>query len=239
MLERIRLLILMTISIVCGLPFRAGAEERDQGRSEWVVSIPIMRLDGFKVTEPGFGAQGNFRLFGWGKTRWSVDAEADYFPGIHSYSAAQKRFPYWLAPEEVSKSQFVLGLRTGMLWRRAELFGKFRPGLFRFSEFTLHKENSLCAAVYPPPEGCFTNRAKARPAIDWGGGVVLPAGKRWILRFDAGDTLVHYDLDLLSVPNIGPPDNPIINPGRAAATPYSRADWKHHIRLGVGFGIRF
>ena len=137
--KALRLQILTMISIVCGLPVRADGQDRDQRRWELAVGIPIMRLDGFKVTEPGFGGRGNFHLFRWGRTRFSVDAEADYFPGIHSYKAEQKRFPDWRAAEEVSKSQFVIGLRAGMQWRRAEFFGRFRPGLFRFSEFTLYK----------------------------------------------------------------------------------------------------
>ena len=75
--------------------------------------------------------------------------------------------------------------------------------------------------------------------MDWGGGVVLPAGKRWFVRVDAGDTLVHYDFDMIAPLLIGPPSAPVLNRQPGAESPYSLGDWKHHLRLGAGFGFRF
>jgi hypothetical protein len=207
--------------------------------------VPVTRVDGFEVSEPGVGVQANLRLFHWARVRFSLDSELDYFPGIHSYPEEQKRFVYWPAAEEVSKSQLLAGLRAGLSWRGAELFGKFRPGMFRFSDFTQYREGAGWPAVWPIPEGAHENRPKLRPALDLGGGVVLPIGRRCFLRMDAGDVLVHYDRDLFSVPNIGhltvPPLNhlPVRRREPLTSDDYLTGEWRHHFQIGACFGVRF
>jgi len=228
--------LLLAPAFGCLLVSSVGAAEKDQRRWELAFDMPVTRLMDFHVTEPGFGLQGSFQFGEWAKLRLNLDSAVDYFPGIHSFRPGQKRFPYWRSAEEVSKSQFIMGLRAGKQWRGAEFFGKFRPGAFRFSGLTLHKDGA-CMTVWPIPEGCFAVRSKLRPAIDIGGGIVLPSNRRWFLRMDAGDNLVHYDSDLLNVPYIGTVAEPMLN-RRPDGTPSDGA-WKSHLQLNIGFGIRF
>jgi len=208
----------------------AQASDRD-----WEVGIhfPVANLQGFQVTEPGVGLSANRWLVDWKFARLSLDGQADYFPGIHSFQPEQKRFPYWHSAEEVSKMQAMLGLRVGARVRRtAEVFGTVRPGLFRFSNMTLLEGG--CLAVYPSPESCFANHGKTRPLVNVGAGLLL-GPDRWFFRLDLGDNLVHYDLQLIDVPYIGPPVEGLWSLNRRPG--YD--NWKHHFQASAGVGFRF
>jgi len=110
---------LFTFMIVGMLAVQAGAKGQDH---HWQLGLnfPVAAVRDFRVTEPGVGLQASYRLRNWAGTHLSLDSQADYFPGIHSYSAEQKRFSYWRAAEEVSKSQVLVGLRAGRQWQKLE-----------------------------------------------------------------------------------------------------------------------
>jgi len=241
MSKQFRCRFMMAIILGCALATGAKSEESDTFRWELGANLPIARIDGFQVTEPGLGIQTSFHLFRLARMNFAADGEADYFPGIHSYDGSLKRFSYWRAAQEVSKSQLVAGIRAGIPWRRTELFARFRPGVFHFSDFTLLHEDSACITVYPAPEGCFTKRSKTRPAIDFGGGILLQASKRWLVRFDVGSTQVHYDLDLLFPPGIGKPYSNGLYQPRPSCSGVSGclSEWKNHFQAGIGIGFRF
>jgi len=224
------------------LALGAGAQAQGQDRRwEFGVNFPVAHMKDFRVTEPGVGLQAGYHLRDWAGTKFSLDAQADYFPGVHSYNSEQKRFGYWKAAEEVSKSQAMLGLRASRQWHAVEFFGRVRPGFFRFSDFTQYNEERGCLADWPTREGCYDNRPKLRPSVDLGGGVSFGVRGPWFVRMDLGSTLVHYDLDLLWVPYIGPPVEPLwgvnVRPGDYLTS--GDPTWRSQLQMGVGVGYRF
>jgi hypothetical protein len=228
--------------VVLGLAFatpRAGPADE---RFELGLRFGVADVSGFQVTEPGFGIFGAVRVGSWRGVDFSLDAQGDYFPGGLIYEPEQRRFAHWRAAEEVAKQQFMAGVRAGRSWGNVALYGRARPGFFRFSDFTRYAPNSACPAVWPIPETCYSMRAKTRPLLDLGVGAIVRTGGRSFLRFDVGDSLVGFDWELRDPQYIGPPDD--FDDWAVNRRPYSGAyiegtTWRHFFQAGVGVGFRF
>lgn len=78
-----------------------------------------------------------------------------------------------------------LGARLGFRTKRVEIYGKIRPGFVSFGKAILHVESSNSALQFE------TGRL-TEPALDLGGIVMLRISKRLAVRYDVGDTLIHY-----------------------------------------------
>ena len=98
----------------------------------------------------------------------------------------------------------------------------------------------LCLAVWPIPESCYATRTKTRPLLDLGAGAIVRTGGRWLVRFDVGDSLVSYDVNLLNPPLIGTPDDPFVNNyPKPKDGVYDGTRWMPFFQAGVGVGFRF
>ena len=156
---------------------------------------------GFDVTTFGYGGR-----IGYNVNRYvSVEAEFNYFPEKNFNEVSQDR-----------REQFFAGVRVGKRWDKVGVFAKLRPGTMHFDELPFH---TACTAT-----GC-REKSENTLALDAGGVVEYYPTSRTILRFDAGDTIVHFK-------GAGPTifSTSIVN------TP---SQTTHNFQASVGFGFRF
>jgi Outer membrane protein beta-barrel domain len=112
---------------------------------------------------------------------------------FHKYVAAEAQFDYFPKSDTerigtITLTQFgskavgVFGVKAGARKKSFGIFGKARPGFIHFSTVP----GFLCVAS-PCPQPAKTNFA-----FDVGGVIEYYPSKRVVLRFDAGDLIIHY-----------------------------------------------
>jgi hypothetical protein len=121
-----------------------------------------------------------------------------------------------------NKVQGLFGVKAGKRFDKVGVFAKVRPGFFHQTEgeFGL-RPDVVCAAVFPPPEGCVNTSGVTNFNVDVGGVVEAYPSPRTIVRFDVGDTIIRTgDRDFGT--GIG-----------------LRSRTEHNLQGGIGIGFRF
>jgi hypothetical protein len=129
-------------------------------------------------TETGFGGRFAINL----NDSIALESVLNYFPinGVAS-----------VASGSVSQGQF--GVKVGKRFSRFGFFGKARPGFVSFNRsfklagfepINFGGEVFMIAIFKPARRTSFAN--------DFGGVIEFYPTRRWSLRFDAGDTIIHY-----------------------------------------------
>ena len=115
----------------------------------------------------------------------------------------------------------LFGVKVGKRFKKFGIFGKVRPGFMRLSE------------VPDCPRGDIrrcSDGGKFEPALDIGGAVEYYPTRRFVIRFDAGDTIIRYGT---------------LRRGHFVPTPpffESRTfggNVTHNAQFSLGFGVRF
>jgi hypothetical protein len=132
------------------------------------------------------------------------------------------------ATGRVLQGQF--GVKAGKRFKRFGIFGKARPGFVSF-------DKSLKLVGTQPifvsflgrvvQEGIFEIGRRTFYADDFGGVIEFYPARRWSLRFDAGDTLIHYGARSF-------PSN-LLSIRFLTASPEKR----HNFQFASGFSVRF
>ncbi|MFL6228214.1 MAG: outer membrane beta-barrel protein [Pyrinomonadaceae bacterium] len=157
--------------------------------------------EGLDVTTFGYGGR-----FGYNVNRYvAVEAEFNYLPERNFNEVEQSR-----------REQFFAGVRVGKRWEKAGVFAKLRPGVMHFDELPFH---TVCTAT-----GC-RQQDENTFALDAGAVVEYYPTARTILRFDAGDTIVHFS-------RVGPT-------AQFASSVTTPAQTTHNFQASAGFGFRF
>lgn len=172
-----------------------------------ISSTPIgaFTTQGLDVTTFGIGGR-----VGYNVNRYvTVEAEFNYLPEKNLNETDQSR-----------REQFFAGVKAGKRWERVGVFAKARPGVMHFDELPFHTVCGLSATS----SGC-TRESQTDFALDAGGVVEYYPTARTILRFDVGDTIVHFDKA-----------GPTAGFGSVVTTP---AQTTHNFQASVGFGFRF
>lgn len=81
--------------------------------------------------------------------------------------------------------QGQFGAKIGKRFERWGWFAKARPGFLGFTEV-------LVFPARPQVPGPVTSVRKYYPSLDVGGVVEFYISRRWMARFDVGDTIVRY-----------------------------------------------
>jgi hypothetical protein len=157
-----------------------------------------------KHTEPGFGARFTFNL----TESVAFEAEGNY------YTRTQSRFPQG---GHMFQGQF--GGKVGKRFDRWGLFGKARPGFVGFSRVF----EFAAGGVQIPPVNRFVK--KHYPTLDVGGVVEFYISRRWMARFDIGDTVIRYGE--IRFTGITPPFL------------IQRSETRHNLQVSSGIGFRF
>ena len=174
-------------------------------------------LERSRHIEPGFGGRIGYRAGNY----ITVEAEVNFFPRDRVF-------------EDGRKVQGLFGAKVGNRWEKIGIFGKARPGFLYLSKGHFEPRTSgACITIFPRPVACFEARGKTGLAFDVGGVVELYPSPRTIVRFDLGDTMVHFSARDVAVPAIPP----FSTPGGAVVR--RPAETTHNVQASVGFGFRF
>jgi hypothetical protein len=164
-------------------------------------TVGTFNAQSFDVTTVGVGGR-----IGYNVNRYvAVEAEFNYFPEKNFNEVFQDR-----------REQFFAGVRVGKRWEKAGVFAKLRPGVMHFDEIPFH---TVCGGG-----GC-RDKAEDTLALDAGAVVEYYPTSRTILRFDAGDTIVHFKSA-----------GPTVFSTSTVTTP---SQTTHNFQASVGFGFRF
>jgi hypothetical protein len=155
------------------------------------------------VTDAGFGLRAGYNVFSF----LALEVEVNFFP--HEKKLFQ---------EGGRKLQLQFGPKAGIRKERFGVYGKFRPGLVRFSALLDCDINTI---------GCGA-QIKTYRAFDVGGVLELYPSGRTLVRFDFGDTMIiHRQRGFVKV---FPMDfNSVVFP--SATT--------HNPQFSIGAGYRF
>lgn len=187
---------------------------------------PILSFSKSRKTQVGFGGR-----FGYNLTdNLAVEAELNFFPKADLFSQ----------PDVFNDGNLIeglFGLKAGKRFDKIGIFGKARPGFLYASKGDLQLDSRiLCAAIFPPPAGCFETTSKNSFAFDLGGVVELYPTKRTLIRFDLGDTIVR--LGERSVTAILNPPPGGLSPSRLVVVGVP-AETTHNLQVSAGIGFRF
>jgi hypothetical protein len=151
---------------------------------------------GFDRTAMGGGARATFNL----NAGVALEGEVNFYPELNSNPI-------------ILESQAVVGLfgvKAGWRSEKMGVFGKVRPGVLHFDE----KIDPTIVFIVPPP-------VPQNPhfALDLGGVLELYPSRRFVVRFDLGDTIIRFRyLNFLLIED---------------------RFTKHNLQFNAGIGIRF
>ena len=131
-------------------------------------------FSGPSQTEPGFGGRFTFNL----NKNLALEAQGNFFP--HRNSSGLRRGGTLL------QGQF--GVKIGKRFQRFGLFGTVLPGFVSFSQVT---SGSGTGGIIVGPADLHVGR-KSHFSTEVGGVVEFYPSRRIVMRFDAGDTMIHY-----------------------------------------------
>lgn len=166
-------------------------------------------------TEPGFG--GRF-TFNFNKT-YALEAEGNFFT---------REQPTRLPNPTGYMFQGQFGPKIGKRFEKWGVFGKFRPGFVGFTQV-----NKLVRTFFqlrnqiPAIAGEWRVGKVAYPSLDIGGVVEFYISRRWMARFDIGDTVIRY--------------GEVSTESFAAREPILRrgVEYHHNLQVTSGFAFRF
>ena len=125
--------------------------------------------------------------------------------------------------------QGQFGAKIGKRFEKWGAFGKVRPGFVGFTRVNqLLRERSVNSFIgIPVLIGEFGVGKSLYPSIDLGGVAEFYLSRRWMLRFDVGDTIIRYSV--LPVPTLS-----------ARFPIFKRPPETHHnLQITSGVGFRF
>jgi hypothetical protein len=154
---------------------------------------------------PGFGGRFTFNIV----RGLALETESTFMPVQSPYTG--------------HAAQWFYGVKAGRRTERLGIFAKLRPGYMYLSKshcdgFGLFNGNYTCLGSY-----------NKNPALDLGAVIELYRSRRSVLRFDIGDTIVHFGNISRYQPELGAANKAIHVAGGTT----------HSLQVGVGVGIRF
>lgn len=171
----------MLFAILAAALFLLLNEQRTLAQSETPkIEIGIhsaaLRLGFFDSVSPGVGGRVTYNFAG----NTAFEGEVNYFPE-EGYSGGTRRI------------QALFGLKTGLRFDKAGIFGKIRPGLIHTNQ--LQVQNYPCSfggiGQAPPPPPCvYAREGRSSFALDLGAVAEFYPSRRTVVRFDIGDTII-------------------------------------------------
>src|SRR5262245_30380854 len=146
----------------------AQAQSSETPKVEIGAHYTLLRLRDFDVTDSGVGGRVTFNL----ADSFGIEGELNFFPQKRSTSLTA--FPLFV---DSTRTQGLFGVKTGLRSEKAGIFGKFRPGFFRFGE-------SGALGV--------TTQSFTQFALDIGGVLELYPTRSVAFRVDIGDTIIRF-----------------------------------------------
>jgi outer membrane protein with beta-barrel domain len=179
-----------------------------------LANLPLIFGENRPQTETGLGGRFTFNL----TNSIALESVINYFPAADGVAAG--------ASGRITQGQF--GVKAGKRFNRFGFFGKLRPGFVSFNR-------SLKLVGTVPfnfggrtfQMGVFETGRRTFFANDFGGVLEFYPARRWSLRLEAGDTVIHYgERDIPSI---------FVSIPFVSAPPEKR----HNFQFSSGFSFRF
>ena len=194
-----------------GVQFTSMSVDPPTTICRFCVSVPGPRIH----TEPGFGGRFTFNL----NDNIAFEAEGNYFT----------RDRIGLPDPSGHMFQAQFGGKVGKRFDRWGVFAKARPGFVGFTEVSELISTRVLTFPFPPFQaivGDFRTVHQLNPSLDLGGVVEFYVSRRWMARFDVGDTIIRY--------------RELRTSGNASAPIFTRPpEWRHNLQISSGIGFRF
>ncbi|HKP37889.1 MAG TPA: outer membrane beta-barrel protein [Pyrinomonadaceae bacterium] len=211
------LLLLLTMSVSVAhaqsdeKKFEVGGQFSLLGSTTRTASSTVFTEDRTHV--PGFGGR-----FGYNASKYfALEAEVNFFPRDRDLEGGQK-------------FQGLFGVKAGKRFEKVGVFGKARPGFIRFDKGDYVFGTGGCITVFPPPLACYRPVATTNFAADLGGVFELYPSDRTLVRFDVGDTIIHFNRRNVAATST-------VFAGLVVIP--APAETKHNLQFSAGFGFRF
>ena len=163
----------------------------------------------FYRTEIGFGGRFTYNFH----RNVALEAETNFFPNS-GFSGGEPR-------NAGNAVQGLFGVKAGKRWEKFGVFAKVRPGFTSFSDGKPTYDFSNPAFID------FRARRATHLTVDAGGVLELYVSRRWMTRFDVGDTIIHYkEQDVLN----------FFAPPTFFTLP---KETRHNLQVTAGIGFRF
>lgn len=178
------------------------------------IPCPTIAFSQGSEIDPGFGARIGYNVAQY----LTLEAEGNLFPRDRDREGGRK-------------VQGLFGAKAGKRFNKAGVFAKARPGFVRLSRGDYRFGTGGCLAVFPTPISCFQPVAKTNFAMDLGGVAEFYPSRNTILRFDLGDTIIHFDRRNAAALSTTGLTGLVVLP--------VAAETKHNLQVSVGAGFRF
>lgn len=160
----------------------------------------VLALDS-RVTDSGFGGRVTFNFTDY----LSVEGEINFFPEERVNYAE----PFYINSR---RTQGLFGVKAGARSEKLGVFAKARPGFMHFGEGAA---DPRIQTLLPIP----ARVSSTEFALDLGGVLELYPSRRVSVRFDLGDTIIHY--------------------GRSSLSGGVPGSTTHNLQFTTGVGLRF
>jgi hypothetical protein len=174
------------------------------------------QFDEGSQAEAGFGARLGYNV----TDAFALEAEGNFYPRrSFDFGGAVGGYP----------SQMQFGAKLGRRFQRFGFFAKARPGFVSFSGVSTISATETVTFngtpfVFPV---AFDRSRRTYFSMDLGGVVEFYHSRRWLTRFDLGDTMIRY----------GKRESTEVLPaGASRALP---AELRHSLQFTAGLGLRF
>ena len=166
----------------------------------------------------GVGGRFTYNLTGY----IALEAELTFHPKERGFFFGGL-FPPFFSGTQIGgrRVEGLFGVKAGKRWEKFGVFAKARPGFMHFT----HVPDCPSGLV----EQCSTG-GKTEFAFDIGGVVEYYLSRRFVVRFDVGDTIIKYGKLNRAVTTEFPD---IIFPAKVGG------GTTHNAQYSVGFGVRF
>lgn len=169
-------------------------------------------------TLPGLGGRFTYNL----NKHVALEAAGYFFPGKCD-----------TCPGEITGhiTEGLFGVKVGKRFKKWGIFGKVRPGFLILSKGVVE---FLPTGAPSPYQFTVASRSQTNFALDLGGVLEFYPSKRIVVRFDGGDTIIHYARRTANYPFQDP------NTGAITLAPFTIPGYtRHSFQFIGGVGFRF
>jgi hypothetical protein len=198
-------------------PLTTRAQSTDVPKYEVAADFSSITLD-YGTTLPGLGGRFTYNV----NKHLALEAAGYFFPGKCATCPGQ-------VTGHVSEGLF--GVKAGKRFQKWGVFGKARPGLMSFSKGFVDIVPTGGSGPFP---FVFVVHRNTPFALDVGAVLEFYPSKRIVVRFDGGDTILHYSQRTVQSFTADPITGTLL-PFTYTSPAYTR----HNLQFSAGVGFRF
>jgi hypothetical protein len=193
------------------------AQSADVPKYEVAADFTSLSLE-YGTTLPGLGGRFTYNL----NKHLALEAAGYFFPGKCETCNGQ-------ITGHITEGLF--GVKAGKRFQKWGVFGKARPGFMSFGKSFFDLVPTGGSGPFP---FTFVVRRSTAFALDVGGVIEFYPSKRIVVRFDGGDTILHYAQRTLHSFSTDPTTGALV-PFAFTSPGYTR----HNFQFTAGVGFRF